>query len=177
MLTVNIPAADLRLQEDYFLSLVSSLMSHKSSCWSSVMLLIHGRRFIIRLFHLNVSGTHFSDHLNPTSVDGWEMKASVMVDAAESRSITLSSVPPHTPTLAQLRASGSKQQRTDASDLYVVNNRMMVTFSCSGLSYWPFGGHSFQPSPWRSGDQYRLQSGNLCPIYSETGHSTQSKVT
>lgn len=81
-------------------------------------------------------------------MDGWEIKASIMVDEAESRSITLSSAPPHTLTLAQMRAHRSKEQQTHASDLYVVNNRMMVT--SSGLGYWPFGGHSFQTSPWRS---------------------------
>lgn len=61
------------------------------------------------------------------------MKASIMADEAESRFITLSSAPPHTLTLAQMRAHRSKPRRTRASDLYVVNNRMMVTFSSASL--------------------------------------------
>lgn len=79
------------------------------------------------------------------------MKASIMADEAESRSITLSSAPPHTLTLAQMRAHRSKQQRTHASDLYLVNNRMMVTFSSAPLG-WLIGPLEVTASRHHHGD-------------------------
>lgn len=104
-------------------------------------------------------------------MDGWEMKASITVDAAESRSITLSAVPPHTLTLAQMRTRRSKQQGTHASDLYVVNNRMVVTFSSAALGF-VIGPSEVTASSHHRGDlmqglgwdQYSLQLGDLCTI-------------
>lgn len=99
------------------------------------------------------------------------MKASITVDAAERRSITLSAGPPHTLTLAQMRARRSKQQRTHASDLYVVNNRMVVTFSSAALGFvigppevTASSHHCGDLVEGLDGDQYSLQSGDLCSI-------------
>lgn len=90
------------------------------------------------------------------------MKASIMVDEAESRSITLSSAPPHKLTLAlTLRAYRSKQQRTHESDLYVVNNRMMVTFS-SALASWVIGSSEVTASRHHHGDLVR--GANVCVV-------------
>lgn len=136
LLIANLPAADPWLQStyrNYFLSLVSSLMSHMpaSPCWSTAVLLP-----CVTWGSTPDDFTWTSLELISRSIrtlrqwmDEWEMKASIMADGSARRSITLSSAPPHTLTLAQMRAHRSKQQRTHASDLYVVNNRMRVTFS------------------------------------------------
>lgn len=110
------------------------------------------------------------------------MKASITVDAAERRSITLSAAPPHTPTLAQMSARRSKQQRTHASDLYVVNNRMVVTFSSAAPGF-VIGPPEVTASSHHCGDlvegqdrdQYSLQSGDLCTI--KQGQLTEAEFT
>lgn len=87
---------------------------------------------------------------NPASADGWEMKASVMVEAAESRSITLSSAPPRTPALAQM------------------------SFYLNQLAKR----HKFQRKPIKLGQTSRCLVDPLCvPLLHRSRHTEQAGVT
>lgn len=81
---------------------------------------------ISRTLHMNISGTHFSRCLDLAARCGWETRDNVVVATAEIHHPA--NGPPHIPPRAWTRVLTwrARQRQTHASNLYRINNRMIL---------------------------------------------------